>query len=161
VFENVYPGDYDLVVEDLGGSFYLKSARMGGYDVLERGISTEFHQRGQMDILIGRNGATVDGVVSIGEQPYSGATVVLVPDPPNRDKMHFYKLTATDHAGHFRMEGVPPGDYKLFAWESVEHAAYASSDFLQPFELRGESAHVSEGSHVTVVLNLIPETEVR
>jgi hypothetical protein len=160
VFESVYPGDYDLEVESLGGSYYLKSVKTADYDVLERGISTEFHQRGPMNIFIGRNGATVDGVVSNGE-PYSGGTVVLVPDPPNRDKTHLYKLTATDHAGHFRMEGVPPGDYKVFAWESVEHAAYASSDFLQPFELRGESAHVSEGSHVTVTLNLIPETEVR
>jgi len=161
-FETVYPGDYDLEVGDLGGSYYLESARLAGYDVLESGISTEFRQRGgRMNIHIGRNGATVDGVVSKDEQPYSGATVVLVPDPPDRDRMYLYKLTATDHAGRFRMEGVPPGDYKAFAWESVEHAAYSSSEFLQPFELRGESAHVREGSHVTVYLNLIPETEVR
>jgi len=32
---------------------------------------------------------------------------------------------------------------------------------LHPFELRGEFAHLWEGSHVTVRLNLIPETEVR
>lgn len=162
MFDNIYPGDYDLEVDGLGGSFYLKSARIGGYDVLERGISTDFYPRGgRLDILIGRDGATVEGVVSKDEQPFSGATVTLVPDAPHREEMHLYKLTATDHSGRFVLEGVPPGDYKVFAWENVEHAAYTSSDFLQPFELSGESAHVSGGAHVSVNLNLIPDTEIR
>ncbi|MGA2443369.1 MAG: carboxypeptidase-like regulatory domain-containing protein [Tepidisphaeraceae bacterium] len=159
--ENVYPGDYDVEVDDLGGSYYLKSARLDGADVLARGLSTDLYPNPtRLDILIGRNGATIDGVVTKDQQPYSGATVALVPDPPHRSEQHLFKTTSTDQFGRFVMEGVPPGDYKVFAWECIEHAAYTSSDFLQPFELRGESAHVSESSHVTLNLDLIPKTEV-
>jgi hypothetical protein len=159
--QNVYPGDYDIQVDNLPDTCFVKSARLDGADVLGPGLSIDLpHAPKFLDILISPNGATVDGVVSKDQQPYSGATVTLAPDPPHRTELHLFKLAATDQFGRFLLQGVPPGDYKLFAWESVEHAAYTNSDFLRPFELRGESAHVSEGSHVTVNLELIPKTGV-
>jgi hypothetical protein len=157
--QNLYPGDYDVQVDDLPATYFLRSARAGA-DVLDQGLSITLpHGPRFLDILISPNGATIDGVVSKDQQPYSGATVTLVPDPPHRLEQHLFKLAATDQFGRFLLQGVPPGDYKLFAWESVEHAAYTNSDFLRPFEVRGESARVSEGSHVTVNLELIPKTE--
>jgi hypothetical protein len=155
--ENVYPGDYDVQVDDIPAGCYLRSAATRGSDILANGFSPE--HGGPIDIFISRNGATLYGTVTKDQQPYSGATVSLVPDPPHRGEMHFYKLTSTDQSGRFILDGVAPGDYKVFAWESVEHVAYANSDFLQPFELRGESAHVSRGSRVTVNLTLIPKAD--
>jgi hypothetical protein len=156
--DNVYPGDYDVQVDDIPPGCYLRSAATRGSDILANGFSPE--HGGPIDISIGRYGASIYGAVTKDQQPYTGATVTLVPDPPRRSEPHLYKITSTDQSGHFILDGVAPGDYKVFAWESVEHAAYANSDFLQPFELQGESAHVSQGSRVTVNLTLIPKTDV-
>ena len=70
--------------------------------------------------------------------------------------MRLYKSTSTDKTGHFVLQGLPPGDYKVFAWESIEPGAYKSSGFLLPFENRGESIHVTEGSTMSVQPDLIP-----
>lgn len=159
-FDGVYPGEYDVQV-DAGGSFYVKSARLAGIDVLSRGLDTDFFTApGPLNILLSPNGATIDGVVSKDGQPFAGATVALVPEPPRRDQTYLYQSTPTDQSGRYVLPAVPPGDYKLFAWESIENAAYTSSDFLQTFELRGGSAHVVEGSHLTVNLDLILKSEV-
>jgi hypothetical protein len=57
---------------------------------------------------------------------------------------------------HFVLQGISPCDYKVFAWETIESGAYTSPDFLQPYESLGESVHVSEGSHNSVQVDLIP-----
>lgn len=54
------------------------------------------------------------------------------------------------------MKNLEPGEYKLFAWEDVEYGAYTDPDFLRPFEDRGQSISVQEGSHENVQLNVIP-----
>lgn len=159
-FDEVYPGDYDIQV-GTDGSFYVKSARLDGVDVLVRGLDTAFFTspRG-LDIVISSNGAIIDGVVSKGDELYAGATVALVPDPPRREQTYLYQSTSTDPSGRYFIPAVPPGNYKLFAWESVENAAYTSSDFLRTFELRGGAVHVLEGEHATVNLQVIPKAEV-
>jgi hypothetical protein len=58
--------------------------------------------------------------------------------------------------GHFNFRGLSPGDYKLFAWESIELGAYTNAVFLQPHENMGESLHMTEGSHNSMQVDLIP-----
>ena len=35
-----------------------------------------------------------------------------------------FKTAATDQDGHFTMRGLPPGPYKIFAWEELDPFAY-------------------------------------
>ena len=137
-------------------NYFVKSARLNGVDVLDAGISVDSkHAPGLLDIVVSANGACVDGVISKDQQPFPGATVTLVPDPPHRDEGRLFKAVTTDQNGHFTLEGISPGDYKVFAWEKIEPGAYTSSEFLQPFENRGESVHITEGSRQSVQVNLI------
>jgi hypothetical protein len=161
LLKKAYDGDYEISVENLPENYFVKSARMGGMDVLHAGITVDTKQSpGALEIVASSSGASVDGVISKDEQPFEGATVALVPDPPHRGEERLFKSATTDQKGHFILEGVSPGDYKVFAWEEIEAGAYTNPDFLQPFEVRGESAHVAEGAHVTVNLELIPKTDV-
>jgi len=98
----------------------------------------------------------VDGVISKDQQPFPGCTVTLVPDPPHRGEKRLFKSTTTDQNGHFVFQGVPPGDFKVFAWEKIEPDAYTSPEFLQPYEKLGESVHITEGSRNSVQVDLIP-----
>ena len=79
-----------------------------------------------------------------------------MPDPPQRGIKRLFKSTNTDQNGHFVLQGIPPGDYKVFAWEKVEANSYASPEFPQLYENQGESVHITEGSGNAVQVDLIP-----
>jgi hypothetical protein len=53
------------------------------------------------------------------------------------------------------MRGVPPGDYKLFAWESVRPFAYQNAAFIAKDENRGRFIHVGEDNTVKAELTII------
>ncbi len=155
--KNVHDGDYEVNVGGLPDDYYLKSARLDGVDVLTSGMTIDARQTPQMlDILVSPNGAGVEGVVMKDEQPYQGATVTLVPSPPNRGQRRLYSTATSDQNGHFWLQGIAPGDYKVFAWDEIEPGAYTSAEFLQPYEDLGAAVHVTEGSHNSVQVDLIP-----
>ncbi len=160
LLRNATDGDYEINVGNLPESYFVKSARLDGVDVLMAGVTVDAKQApGSLDIVVSPNGASVDGVISKDQQPFQGATVALVPDPPHRGERRLFKSVTTDQNGHFVLQGLSPGDYKVFAWEKIEPGAYTSPDFLQPYENLGESVHITEGSHNSVQLDLIPSKD--
>ena len=58
-------------------------------------------------------------------------------------------VQTTDSIGAFVFRDIPPGNYKLFAWESVESGAWQDPDFMRPFESRGIPVHIEEGASVS------------
>ena len=68
----------------------------------------------------------------------------------------FFESTSPDQYGHFIMKGIAPWDYKMFAWENVEHDAYKDPEFLRRYEDAGKPVTVGEGSKLNVQLQLIP-----
>jgi hypothetical protein len=157
LLKNAFDGDYEIYLSNLPDNCFVKSARMDGVDVLTAGVTIDTKQApGSLEILVSPNGASVDGVVYKDQQPFQGATVALVPDPPHRNDGQLFKSVTTDQNGHFLLQGISPGDYKVFAWEKVEAGAYRSPEFLQPFENQGQSVHITEGSRNSVQVEMIP-----
>jgi hypothetical protein len=94
--------------------------------------------------------------VNTRNEPLSNRTVVLVPDIRRRQRSDLYKVVSTDSAGRFRMQNLSPGDYKLFAWESVETDAWEDPDFIQVYESAGRLVRINEGTGENVQLAVIP-----
>ncbi len=42
-----------------------------------------------------------------------GASVYLIPSDGDSERIHF---AGGDASGHYLIPGVPPGDYRIFAW---------------------------------------------
>jgi hypothetical protein len=82
----------------------------------------------------------------------SSAAVVLVPDEPNRQRKDLFRSALADAAGSYHIEGLPPGSYKLFAWEDVESQMWHDPAFMRVFEDLGKAVVVAEGSSQTVDL---------
>jgi protocatechuate 3,4-dioxygenase beta subunit len=160
LLKNAFDGEYEVYVNNLPDNSFLKSARLDGVDVLTAGLTLDTKQApGSLEIVVSSNGASVDGAITKDQQPFPGATITLVPDPPHRGERRLFKSTTTDQNGHFTLQGISPGDYKVFAWEKIEPGAYTSTEFLQPYENLGESVHVTEGSKNSVQVDLIPAKE--
>ena len=56
----------------------------------------------------------------------------------------------------FNLESIPPGDYKLFAWQAMERGSYLDPEFLQQFEELGKAVSLKEGASMSVQLDAIP-----
>ena len=103
-----------------------------------------------IQVLVGSGAGTVSGLVQDGPaKVVAGATVALVPEAARRENLALYLSAATDASGRFVMRGVPPGDYKLFAWESVRPFAYQNATFIARAENRGRLIHVGQDNTVT------------
>ena len=154
---NVADGTYRVNVGGFPEEFYLQSAKLGGTDVLGPGLTVaHYDPSGTLDIVLSRDGGRVDGVVRNDQQPAIGATVVLVPDPPNRNHNELYSFKNTDALGMFSMLGLPPGDFKLFAWEPREGVSFTDPDLLKDYEERGTRVHIEDKTQQSVQLSVIP-----
>jgi hypothetical protein len=110
-----------------------------------------------LEIVIGSNAGKIEGsVVNARQQALVNRTVVLVPDLRLRQRIDLYKIATTDTAGRFRMQSVTPGEYKLFAWESVEAGAWHDPAFIGAYESAGKAIHIYEGTNENVQLPVIP-----
>jgi hypothetical protein len=47
-------------------------------------------------------------------------------------------MTTTDQNGQFTLQGIAPGEYKLFAWEDIEPGRYMDPEFLKPHESKAQ-----------------------
>lgn len=159
VVENLSAGTYRVAVSGYPEEYYLKSVRLGGGDVLETGLNVDSNSRSApIEIVLSSGGVKVSGAVLKDHQP-AQATVFLVPDAPRRDRQDLYSVKRTKPDGSFVMMGLPPGDFKLFAFEDPDPGLMSDPSLLQPYEAQGHSVHIEEGQNQTVQLDLIPAQE--
>lgn len=155
---NLGPDPYDVMVYGLPEGFYLKSVRLGSEDVTETGADfTRGVPAAEMVIVINPHGGQVEGTVqnSQGENAVA-ATVTLIPDEKHRSLNWLYKTANTDQNGHFTINGVRPGDYRIYAWEDIEPGAFQDPDYIKPHESAGQSLSIKESDHGKVELTAIP-----
>ena len=140
---------------ETNGGWYLKSVSSGGRDINDAGIAVNGGAV-TLDLVASANGGVADGVVvnSKGE-PFANAIVVAVPDQRLRGRVDHYRQTTADQTGHFSLHGLRPGDYTVYAWESIEGEAYYNPNFVKTFEGQGSILHVSEGDHNSMQVQLI------
>jgi hypothetical protein len=155
--KNIPDGSYNVNLTNLPPDYYLKAARLGSTDVLDSGLSCDqANSPGTLDLVISGDGGRAEGVVTHDDKPFQGATVTLIPDVNHRNQERLYSTTTSDSNGHFVLQGIPPGDYSLFAWEQVDNGAYMDPEFLRSYEDRSKTAQVDPRGRVTVDLDLIP-----
>jgi hypothetical protein len=131
--------------------------RLGTADVLEGGLHLSGQPRDGLEIVIGANGGGVGGTVVNGvRDPVPNTIVVAVPDANDRHRTDRYKRVSSDASGRFQIRGLAPGGYTLFAWEDIDEGAWQDPDFLRPYESRGTSVQVRDGSDESVQLTVIP-----
>ena len=154
--ENITEGSYRVVVGGFPEEFYLQSAKLGGIDVLGPGLNVSHGDSpGNLEIVLSADGGQVQGAVLNNQQPVPDAIVVLVPDPPNRNRNDLYSYKKTDALGRFSLLGLPPGDFKLFAWEQRDGVSYSEPDLLKDYEARGAPVHIEDKTQQSVQLQEI------
>ena len=76
--------------------------------------------------------------------------------PASRNRLDLYRTATSDQNGHFTFANVPPGDYKILAWEDVPRGAYTDPAFLKNYEDRGRAITIDKGENESVQIAVIP-----
>jgi Carboxypeptidase regulatory-like domain len=152
------PGDFRMNVDRLPPNTYVKSIRMGSDDVLRSGLHVSRASDNTIQIVIGSDGGTISGsIVDENSAPFLNATIALVPDSVDAgQRPDWYRNTTSDSSGNFQIRTVPPGNYKLYAWDWAEAGIWRYPDFIRTFETKGKIITVQPSSqHEKVQLNVI------
>jgi hypothetical protein len=111
---------YRTEVSGLPPGFYLKSALAGTQDILKDGLTiSNAVSTGPLQLTVSSAGARLDGSLSRDREPIAGVKIEIV----NRSATPYASTSlsaTTDQRGAFRLEGIPPGTYQIFASENQD-----------------------------------------
>jgi len=140
-------GDHRIDLTQPEGA-YVKSATLGGVDVLNAGLRVTGSVDGTVEILFASDVGSLDGRVegTAGRD----VTVVLVPNAARRGQRALFKSVNADPAGGFRFQKVPPGDYKVFAWTEENGGPWRDPEYLRKYEDRGTPVRIDPERKTTL-----------
>jgi hypothetical protein len=150
--------DYRMSLRSPEPNAYIQSIRLGAVDVLNNGLRLESQPNADLEIVIRRDAGAVAGVAAktAAKSSASAMNVVLVPDPTRRNRQDLYRTAALNEKGEFEMNGLPPGDYRIFAWERVIDGAWVDPQFLRLYEEHGIAVRISAGETASATVKPIP-----
>ncbi len=132
--KNVPPGNFTFSVLNKNErpieSVYVKKAICGGHDYATQEFTLTVDSRLNCDITLARDTSLVQGRVTSGDNAVPGVLVVMIPASADLRKVPRYTLTAqTDAIGQYKITGVIPGDYLLFAVQKSSDQSYFDLGF--------------------------------
>jgi hypothetical protein len=161
--ENLLPGDYCVGFATANQfatppEYYIKEARLDREDILGKTlqVSPSMPRGAALTIVLSPKVGQVEGIViDDKQQPVAGVQAALIPER-SRDRTDLYKAATTDQNGRFMIRAVAPGDYKLFAWATLESLGYFDPDLLKKSDPLGVPVRVAESSKVSTEVKVIP-----
>ena len=156
VIPGVVPGIWDIGVQPVPEGGYVKSMRLGEQDVLTEDMVIRPDTTEPLHIIVSTRGGVLEGDVKADSGKDAGpANVLAAPDGKYSHVLSFYIAVNADEKGHFKLKGLTPGRYKLYAFEALEYCAWCDPDFLKPFASYGEPVQVTEGVNPSKEVRLI------
>lgn len=148
------PGRYRILVVGLPQSSYLKAARLGAADVLDATVNVTDTMSETLYLEVSADSGEIDGLILDKDRRAARlAQVVLIPE--KRARRDLYRTAMSGEDGRFKMEGIPPGNYRLFAWDDLEPNAYYDSEVLMRYEPQGLSVVVRGSAKAQIEAQLI------
>jgi hypothetical protein len=158
VINNVVPGEYRLRLVTPGRTFWTKSARFNGDDVRSSPllISAESIPR-ELEIDLSSTSASIQALVTDSHQsPQPGVLVVAIPAADRRGFNSAFMSATTDAFGRAQIDGLPPGDYELFASASIGAGDWQDPAVLQRHVGTGTVVHATEGGRQAASVTILP-----
>ena len=155
------PGTYQIWLMGAAnmrmGVVYIKSAMLGGVDVIDPRFVIEREPAGELEIIVSNARGNVEvSVVDTKQSPAASVTVVFVPDAPLRRHYDLYQQGQTNNSGIARMPAIPAGDYTAYAFENIEPGSWWDPDVMQQYAGLGTPIRIEANGRHRLTLKSIP-----
>ena len=150
---------YNVELQGAPSGYYLKAVKLSGREVPDNILDLSFNGSA-LEVVLANDAGNITGTVQrSNNDPVQNARVTAVP-ANGSNRRDLYKSAITGADGTFTLSTLPPGSYKLYAWEEVEQNAWMDPEFRRPFEALGANATVRDGAGPNVTLRVIGREQV-
>ena len=153
--EQVLPGDWQLAVTPVLPGF-LKSARLGDKDIQFTTFEINGSNDAALNIVVSMRTATLDGEVDSVPPASKRAGILIAPVGRFHNLLRFYYNTAADDEGKFKLSGIAPGKYKVFAFEKMTPANFFAPEAVDQLDDLGETIEFAESATLEAHPKLVP-----
>jgi hypothetical protein len=87
------------------------------------------------------------------DQPVGRAVVALFAS----DGKRVVKSVQADAQARFQFGGIPPGDYKLIAWDDVSHDDLEDPEFVKRFESQAAGISLAASGSMAASLQVVSQ----
>ena len=158
--KEIPPGTYEVqasLASKAGSDYFVESAMVGTKETAETGLSVNGGTI-PLDLTLSAGAGVVEGaVVNEKKEQVANAVVVAVPEAKYQKHSSHYYRGSTDQNGRFNIRGIRPGNYALYAWESLDGDDYLDPDFLKRFEGQGSPLKIEKSGRLTATLNVLSD----
>ena len=147
----VLSGDYQLEIHGLPSGYYVKQFTQNGRDVRFGGLRPEL---GPVSILLGADGATVNGTVTAKDgTPLQDVLVVLMPKQTTVGTEIISQ--PSDQDGRFNFAtGVRPDEYYLIAFSGLIEGQQQNLEFMRANIKNAQEITLSPKTNRSFVLSV-------
>ncbi len=144
---NVPRVPHRVIATNLPEGFWVKAVQMDGRDAPDNVIAAA----SLVDVKLAPGAASVAGIVRDAKgDPVEGIKVTVAPEGTRSGWWELYRETTSSKDGSYRLANLPPGSYRVYAWEKLELGAHQDAKFLEPFESQSSPVALKEGETATV-----------
>jgi len=145
---------YNVQVSGAPQGYYLKAVKMGGRELPEAVLDLSF-SGGALEVVLAADAGNITGQVQRSNgDPVPNVRVTAVP-VSGSSRQDYYKAANSSTDGTFTLQGLPPGSYRVFAWEEIEGNAWMDPDFRKPFEALSVTTSIASALSPSVNVRLI------
>ncbi len=156
---NVQAGPASLQINGQPEDHYLKSFHFAGYD--STGPFEVPRSRSTLTLVIGAGAGQVTGKVQDQDgKPGDHMLVTLAPKGALASRTDLIQTKPTTGDGSFQFTGVAPGDYNLYAWDSLDYDAAHAPAFFRMFESNAGTVSVQASNAATAQLKAVTAEEM-
>jgi hypothetical protein len=146
-----FPGIYELNTQNLAANSYVKSLRYGGKDVPLTGF--EFTGEGQLEIVLSNAAAILEGSITGADGKPAGLAGVVVAAASGPAPV---RTGNADAAGNFYFANLPPGDYRVAAWDASTPEASDPPEVLAPYARYSKTVTLGASGHEKLPVTVVP-----
>lgn len=156
------PERYRISVNGTPEGTYVKSIRLGDDDITNGILDLIEGSGGVIDIKLSPSGAAVSGTVQNANGDAVGDVLITLGPEALETAIQtlFLRTARTDQQGRFTIKGLPPGDYRVLAWEDVDEQLVTDPEFRARFNDSSVTVKLAEKSKLTSDLKLVPRDAI-
>jgi len=145
-FQDVTPDAYAVLAGTSTKSYAVVGITSGDSETHGHTLTVPAGAALTVSLTLVEGKVNVEGLAQRGDQPASGAMIVLVPKDPEANH-ELFRRDQSDQDGTFTLHNVVPGSYTLIAIDDGWDLDWAKPAVLSPYLKHGQPIKVEDQAH--------------